>query len=49
MEDIKTFAESQHTSVQVTKSSAALKAIPEISENLVAHIEGLLAVSPQAT
>jgi hypothetical protein len=33
-------------SVQATKSGAALKAVPKLSKNLVAYMEGLLAVSP---
>ncbi len=33
------------TSVQATKSGAALKAVPKLSKHLVAYMEGLLAVS----
>jgi hypothetical protein len=46
VEDIETLAESQSSSVQATKSGAALLAVPKLSKHLVAYMEGLLAVSP---
>jgi hypothetical protein len=41
-------AESQYLSISASKSGPALKAVPKISKQLVAYLEGLLAVSPYA-
>ena len=49
VEDIESLAESQYLSIPGSKSGGPLKAVPKISKNLVAYLEGLLAVSPYAS
>ena len=39
-------AESQYLSIAASKSGDALKAVPKLSQNFVAYIQGLVALSP---